>query len=42
MFALSPVTTSDFERIVDESFDPPVSLGVRLNSVVADDLQHAE
>jgi hypothetical protein len=25
----------------DESWDPPVSLGVRLVSVVADDLQHA-
>ncbi|GAA4888560.1 DUF664 domain-containing protein [Streptomyces coeruleoprunus] len=28
-------------RIVDESWDPPVSLGVRLVSVIADDLQHA-
>jgi hypothetical protein len=32
---------SDLERIVDESWDPPVSLGVRLVSVIADDLQHA-
>jgi Protein of unknown function (DUF664) len=31
----------DFARIVDESWDPPVSLGVRLVSVIADDLQHA-
>jgi hypothetical protein len=31
----------DLDRIVDESWDPPVSLGVRLVSVVADDLQHA-
>lgn len=31
----------DYERIVDESFDPPVSLGVRLVSVISDDLQHA-
>lgn len=31
----------DLERIVDERWDPPVSLGVRLVSVVADDLQHA-
>ena len=28
------------DRIVDERWDPPVSLGVRLVSVVADDLQH--
>ncbi|MEV7028341.1 DUF664 domain-containing protein [Kitasatospora sp. NPDC093558] len=27
-------------RIVDESWDPPVTLGVRLVSVIADDLQH--
>jgi uncharacterized damage-inducible protein DinB len=31
----------DLDRIVDTSWDPPVSLGVRLVSVVADDLQHA-
>ena len=31
----------DLERIVDESWDPPVTLGVRLVSVVSDDLQHA-
>ena len=32
---------ADLGRIVDRSWDPPVSLGVRLVSVVADDLQHA-
>ena len=32
---------ADLARIVDRSWDPPVSLGVRLVSVVADDLQHA-
>jgi hypothetical protein len=32
---------SDLDRIVDESWDPPVSLGVRLVSVISDDLQHA-
>jgi Protein of unknown function (DUF664) len=32
---------ADLERIVDRSWDPPVSLGVRLVSVIADDLQHA-
>ncbi|MER5865085.1 DUF664 domain-containing protein [Kitasatospora sp. NPDC002040] len=29
------------DRIVDESWTPPVSLGVRLVSVVSDSLQHA-
>ncbi|MFJ1703760.1 DUF664 domain-containing protein [Kitasatospora sp. NPDC088346] len=28
-------------RVVDEDWDPPVTLGVRLVSVIADDLQHA-
>ena len=31
----------DLDRIVDENWDPPVTLGVRLISVVSDDLQHA-
>jgi uncharacterized damage-inducible protein DinB len=31
----------DLDRIVDEAWDPPVSLGVRLVSVIADGLQHA-
>jgi uncharacterized damage-inducible protein DinB len=35
------LTDADLDRIVDESWDPPVSLGVRLVSVIADDLQHA-
>ncbi|MFC8226577.1 DUF664 domain-containing protein [Streptomyces sp. NPDC057287] len=29
------------DRVVDDSWSPPVTLGVRLISVVADDLQHA-
>ncbi|MDQ0791885.1 DUF664 domain-containing protein [Streptomyces sp. B1I3] len=29
------------DRIVDEAWSPPVTLGVRLISVIADDLQHA-
>ncbi|WP_411082966.1 mycothiol transferase [Streptomyces sp. cmx-18-6] len=29
------------DRIVDEAWSPPVTLGVRLISVVAEDLQHA-
>jgi uncharacterized protein DUF664 len=31
----------DLDRIVDERWDPPVSMGVRLVSVIGDDLQHA-
>jgi Protein of unknown function (DUF664) len=31
----------DLDRIVDESWDPPVTLGVRLVSVIDDDLEHA-
>lgn len=37
---LGSLTDPDLDRIVDESWDPPVSLGVRLLSVVGDDLQH--
>jgi uncharacterized damage-inducible protein DinB len=32
---------ADFSRVVDKSWDPPVTLGVRLVSVISDDLQHA-
>jgi uncharacterized damage-inducible protein DinB len=35
------LTDTDLARIVDQSWDPPVSLGVRLVSVLSDDLQHA-
>ena len=31
----------DLDRVVDEGWDPPVTLGVRLVSVIGDDLQHA-
>jgi uncharacterized damage-inducible protein DinB len=31
----------DLPRVVDESWDPPVTLAVRLVSVIADDLEHA-
>ena len=37
---VATLTDDDLDRIVDESWDPPVSLGVRLVSVVNDDLQH--
>lgn len=35
------LTDEDLPRIVDRRWDPPVTLGVRLISVVSDDLQHA-
>lgn len=38
---LATLTDADLKRIVDESWDPPVSLAVRLVSVLSDDLQHA-
>ena len=35
------LTPADLDRVVDEAWDPPVTLGVRLVSVVNDDTQHA-
>ena len=35
------LTDADLPRVVDEMWDPPVTLGVRLVSVIADDLEHA-
>jgi hypothetical protein len=37
---LARLTDADLDRIVDERWDPPVSLGVRLVSVLDDDLEH--
>ena len=37
---LDRVTADRLDRIVDERWDPPVTLGVRLVSVLGDDLQH--
>jgi uncharacterized damage-inducible protein DinB len=34
------LTDADLDRVVDTRWDPPVTLGVRLVSVVTDDLQH--
>lgn len=34
------LTDEDLDRVIDTSWDPPVTLGVRLVSVIADDLQH--
>ncbi|MGW6710347.1 mycothiol transferase [Streptomyces sp. NPDC054956] len=38
---LRGLSAADLDRVVDERWDPPVTLGVRLVSVIADDLQHA-
>ena len=37
---LRTLTAEDLDRIVDRRWDPPVTLGVRLVSVIGDDLQH--
>jgi uncharacterized damage-inducible protein DinB len=38
---VSHLADEDLDRIVDTRWDPPVTLGVRVVSVLADDLQHA-
>jgi uncharacterized damage-inducible protein DinB len=38
---VSGLTDADLARVVDEAWDPPVTLGVRLVSVISDCLQHA-
>lgn len=35
------LSDGDLARTVDENWDPPVTLGTRLVSVISDDLQHA-
>jgi uncharacterized damage-inducible protein DinB len=37
---LDGLTADDLNRVVDEAWDPPVTLGVRLVSVYDDDTQH--
>lgn len=37
---LATLTDVDFDRIVDESWDPPVSAGVRWVSIVEDSIEH--
>ena len=37
---LRGLTEDDLDRVVDDAYDPPVTLGARLVSIVADDLQH--
>ena len=38
---LEHITDADLDRVVDESWDPPVTLGVRLVSVINDNAEHA-
>ena len=38
---LQDITDEDLDRVVDRRWNPPVTLGVRLVSVISDDLQHA-
>lgn len=38
---VATLTEADLARVVDERWDPPVTLAVRLVSVISDDLQHA-
>jgi uncharacterized damage-inducible protein DinB len=37
---VATLTDDDLPRVVDRNWDPPVTLGVRLVSVVSDDLEH--
>jgi uncharacterized damage-inducible protein DinB len=38
---LERIVDADLDRVVDENWDPPVTMGVRLVSVIDDDLEHA-
>lgn len=38
---LNSAADSDLDRIIDDSYDPPVTVGVRLVSVISDNIQHA-
>ena len=38
---LATVDDVELDRIIDRSYDPPVSVGVRLVSVISDNIQHA-
>lgn len=35
------LSDDDFDRVVDPRWDPPVTLGVRLISLITDNLEHA-
>jgi uncharacterized damage-inducible protein DinB len=38
---LEHLVDADLDRVVDDNWDPPVTMGVRLVSVIDDDLEHA-
>ena len=38
---LASLTDADLDRVVDTRWDPPVTVGVRLVSVIVDDIEHA-
>jgi Protein of unknown function (DUF664) len=38
---ISHIDASELDRIIDRNWDPPVSVGVRLVSVIDDSIQHA-
>lgn len=38
---LATIDSQELDRVIDRSYDPPVSVGVRLVSVISDNLQHA-
>ncbi|MFI5936352.1 DUF664 domain-containing protein [Actinoplanes sp. NPDC051494] len=38
---MAGITAEDLDRVVDKAWDPPVTLAVRLISILDDDVQHA-
>ena len=38
---LGTIDDAELDRIIDRSYDPPVTVGVRLVSVISDNIQHA-
>jgi hypothetical protein len=38
---VSTLNPKDYAKVVDTNWNPPVTLGVRLVSIISDDLQHA-
>ena len=38
---LTSMPADDLERIIDTSYDPPVKAGIRLVSIIQDNMQHA-
>lgn len=38
---LASIDAHELNRVIDRSYDPPVTVGIRLVSVIGDDLQHA-